>query len=173
MRLPPLRLQMWQNADPGLADVCMAPDVQVWQPLMENSFTGLDKYTEQLEDHYAKARLLTARLLSAQMQMVCIPWDATDSCVFAQVWQPDGQYSHVAVSAGNLAFTFWISFGKDKPTGAKARPASLTSPPYPRPELAHPRCCVACCASPTYSALCCCTVPQGQLFGLALLGCAR
>jgi len=37
-----------------------------------------------------------------------------------QVWQPDGQYSHVAVSAGNLAFTFWISFGKDKPTGAKA-----------------------------------------------------
>ncbi len=48
---------MWQNADPSLADLCMAPDVQVWQPLTENSFTGLGKYTEQLEDHYAKARL--------------------------------------------------------------------------------------------------------------------
>ncbi len=48
---------MWQNADPGLADVCMAQDVQVWQPLTENSFKGLDKYTDQLEDHYAKVRL--------------------------------------------------------------------------------------------------------------------
>ena len=48
---------MWQYGDPDLADVCMAPDVQVWQPLMEDSFIGVDRYREQLEDHYAKARL--------------------------------------------------------------------------------------------------------------------
>lgn len=56
-RLPCVLVQMWQNADPDLANVCMAQDVQVWQPLMENSFIGLDKYTDQIEDHYAKARL--------------------------------------------------------------------------------------------------------------------
>ena len=70
--------QMWQNADSDLANVCMAPDVQVWQPLMENSFTGLDQYTEQLEDHYAKARLLTARM-HVQLQTCCIPRSAAVS----------------------------------------------------------------------------------------------
>ena len=53
----PALVQMWQNADPDLVDVCMAPDVQVWQPLTEVDFVGADKYREQLEDHYAKARL--------------------------------------------------------------------------------------------------------------------
>lgn len=55
-RLPAECAQMWQNADSDLANVCMAQDVQVWQPLVENSFVGLDKYTDQLEEHYAKAR---------------------------------------------------------------------------------------------------------------------
>jgi len=80
-----------------------------------------------------------------------------------QVWQPDGQYSHVAVSAGNLAFTFWISFGKDKPTGAKAR-CHYGAPPSPHATRSDP--------IGTWPLL---TVPpaaasaQGQLFGLALL----
>ena len=82
-----------------------------------------------------------------------------------QVWQPDGQYSHVAVTAGNVAFTFWLSFGKDKPTGAKA------SCRYGLPLCSHGYKCPATrehvLRMHDNAGNC---VLQGQLFGLAVLG---
>lgn len=86
-----------------------------------------------------------------------------------QVWQPDGQYSHVAVTSGNVAFTFWLSFGKDKPTGAKARchTCQCGSPLSLQRTCQHHqrgRCLRLDSALQTFFLL------QGQLFGLALLG---
>ena len=83
------------------------------------------------------------------------------------MWQPDGQYSHVAVTAGNAAFTFWLDFGKDKPSGAKA---GCYTGPFRSSDANTPNIPVAGVVLRMHvSALWCCLL-QGQLFGLALLG---
>ena len=58
-------VQVWEKADASLMDKCLAPDVELIQPVLGHVFRDLDTCKNLVEKHYAKVQgqmLLDCRL---------------------------------------------------------------------------------------------------------------